>query len=61
MKIRIAEHRFRSGESSTGVPVDAGFVDIDIRIALRQLFHGGDLVGQGVVAHIAVVRIVEGL
>ena len=41
--------------------VDAGRVDVDPRIALRELLHPGDLIGQRVVAHVAVVGLVERL
>ena len=36
-------------------------VDVDERVPLRELLHAGDLIGQRVVAHVAVVRVVERL
>src|SRR2546421_13088800 len=39
--------------------VDAGAVDVDPRIAARELLRRRDLVGQRVVAHVGVVRVVK--
>src|SRR5207244_4815551 len=60
-EIRIAEHRVGGGEPAAGVSVDSGAIDIDPREPLRQLLHAGNLIGQCVVSHLAVVGVVKRL
>src|SRR3546814_1016426 len=60
-KSRVAEHRAGGGVAAAGVAPDAGAVEVDPGVAFGQLAHAGDLVGQGVVADVAEVRVVEGL
>jgi hypothetical protein len=43
------------------VAPDARAIDVDPRVALRELLHAGHLIGQRVVAHVAVIRGVEAL
>src|SRR5687768_18413546 len=40
---------------------DAGALDVDVRVPLCQLAHPGDLIRDGVVAHVAVVEVGERL
>ncbi len=60
-EVRVAEHRVGGRVAAAGVAVDAGAGEVDPRVALGQLLHGGDLVRQAVVAHVAVVGGVERL
>src|SRR5579859_556503 len=58
-EIRIAEHGIRSSVASARVAVDPGTIKVDPGIALGELCHPRYLVGQGVVAHVAEVSVVE--
>jgi hypothetical protein len=56
------EHRRRGSEPAARMAPDAGAVEVDPRIAARQLRHAGDLIGDGIVAaHRAVVGVLERL
>ena len=59
-EIRVTKHRVGRGEPAARVTVNPRAVDVDPRIALRELPHSGDLIGKRVVAHFPVVRVVEG-
>src|SRR5262245_19823633 len=41
------------------MPPDARPIDIDPGILFRKLLHSGYLIGQSVVAHVAVIKVVE--
>ena len=58
-EIGVVEHRPRRRISSARVPVDARALDVDPRIALRQLLHTRHLVRQRIVPQIAEVGLVE--
>src|SRR6185503_17597218 len=58
-EVRIAEHRACGRKSSSGVTVNAGAIYVDPRKPRGELFHSAHLIGQRVVAHIAVVRVME--
>src|SRR5690606_29701919 len=60
-EVGVAEHRGRGREPAAGVAPDAGTLDVDERVALGELAHSCDLIGQRVVAHVAVVRVMERL
>ena len=49
------------GVAAAGMAPDADAVEVDERVALGQLLHAGDLVGQRVVADVLDVGVVEGL
>ena len=59
-EIGIAEHRISGGKSTAGVSVNSGAVNVDPSITLGELLHARDLIGERVVSHFAVVRVVEG-
>src|SRR5215208_5574613 len=60
-EVRILKHCRSGGESSTGVTVDSGAIDIDPRVPPRKLLHARDLIRKRVVSHLAVIRVVERL
>src|SRR6202022_1138783 len=60
-EIWVAEHCVGGSESTSGVTIDTRAADVDPPVALSEFLHSGDLVGQGVVAHPAIVGVVEGL
>ena len=60
-EVRIEEHRGGGGIAPARMAPDAGAIQVDPRILRRQRLHPRDLVGQGVVDHVAVVRVLEGL
>ena len=53
-EVRILKHRRGGHEASAGMAGDADPLDIDQGVAAGQLLDGGFLVGQAVVAQIAV-------
>ena len=57
-EIGILQHRRRRHESAAGMAGDADALDIDPRIAARQLLDCGFLIGQAVVAQVAVAEVV---
>ena len=57
--VGVTEHGVGCGVAAAGMAVDAGAVDIDPGVALRELLHARDLVRKGVVAHVAEVGFVE--
>ena len=58
-EVGIVEHRRGGRIAAARVAVDAGAIEIDPREARRQLLHARDLIGQRVVAHVAVPGLVE--
>ena len=58
-EIRIAEHRVGGRIAAARVAIDAGAIDVDPRVPLRELFHPGNLIGERVVAHIGEIRFVK--
>ena len=61
VEIRIAENPRRGGKTTTGMAPDADAIQIHIGITRGQLPDGSDLVRQSIVAHVAVIGIVERL
>ena len=57
-KSGIDEHRRRRHEAAAGVSPDADAIDVDERVALRQLLDRRLLVGEAVVAQVAVAVVV---
>ncbi len=57
--VGIAKHGVGRRKAATRMSIDSGAVNINPGISLCQLLHGGDLIGQGVVAQIAVIGVVE--
>ena len=60
-EVGIAEHGVGGCEPAAGMTVDRRSIGVDPAIAPRQFFHAGDLIGQRVVAHVRVVRVVKRL
>src|SRR5207247_1151883 len=60
-EVGVAQDRVRGGVAAAGVAVDPGAVEVDPRVAPGQLAHPGDLIGDAVVAHVAVIGVVEGV
>ena len=58
-EVWITEHCIGRGEPAARVAIDPGAVNVDPRIVLSELLHARDLIRQSVVAHLAVIRIVE--
>jgi hypothetical protein len=52
-EIGVTEHGIGGGIAAARVPPYAGAVEVDPRIVVRELFDGGDLVRECVIAHIA--------
>ena len=57
-EVGIDEHRRRRHEASARVAPDADTVDVDVGMLVRELLDGGLLVGQAVVAQVAVAVVV---
>ena len=60
-EVGIVEHGCAGGVASAGVAKDAGAIDVDEGILCGQLLHACDLIGNGVVAEIGVIGLVEAL
>src|ERR1035438_7628162 len=60
-EVRIAEHGIRRGVTAAGVSPDARPFNVDPGKPPRQLLHAAHLVGQRIVAHVAVIGVVEAL
>src|SRR5688500_6574616 len=61
-EVRESEHRVGGNESTARVTPHRGLVDVDPRVAAREIFHPGYLVRDRVVAtHGAVIRVVKRL
>ena len=60
-EIGIAENGVGRREAASGVPVDSDALQVDLWVAGCELFDGVDVVGDAVVAHVAVPGVVEAL
>ena len=60
-EVGVAQDRVGRGEAAAGVAEDAHAVEVHLGVASGQLLERGDVIGEAVVAHVAVVGVVKGL
>src|SRR5205085_10445920 len=57
-EVRVDEHRRRRHEAAAQMAPDADAVDVDVGMAVRELLDRRLLVGQPVIAHVAIAEVV---
>ncbi len=60
-EVGVTEHRVRRRKATSGEAVDADFADVDPAVLGGQLPDRRDVIGESVVAHVAVVGVVKRL